>query len=62
MIKLGVSITYLETVEISDKDIEEYREEYPDATIDEIKEAFVQAMLEDNHYWDYNDLDYEEVK
>lgn len=62
MINLGVTITYLEVVEISDKDIEEYREEYPDATIDEIKEAFVQAMLEDNHYRDYDDLEYGEIK
>ena len=62
MIKLGVSITYLEIVEISDEQIAEYHEEFPDATLDDIKEAYVQAMLEDNHYYDYNDLDYGELK
>ena len=62
MIKLGVSITYLEIVEISDEQIAKYREEFPDATRDDIKEAYVQAMLEDNHYYDYNDLDYGELK
>ena len=62
MIKLGVSITYLEIVEISDEQIAKYREEFPDATLDDIKEAYVQAMLEDNHYYDYNDLDYGELK
>ena len=62
MIKLGVSITYLETIEISDEEIAEYCEEFPDATLDDIKEAYVQAMLEDNHYYDYNDLDYGEIK
>ena len=62
MIKLGVSITYLETIEISDEQIAEYLEEFPDATLDDIKESYVQAMLEDNHYYDYNDLDYGELK
>ena len=62
MIKLGVSITYLEIVEISDEQIAEYREEFPDATLDDIKDAYVQSMLEDNHYYDYNDLDYGELK
>lgn len=61
MIKLAVSITYLETVEISDKQIAEYREEFPDATLDDIKEAYVQSMLDDNHHWDYNDVEYSEL-
>lgn len=61
MIKLGVSITYLETVEISDEQIEEYLKEFPDATLDDIKEAYVQGMLEDEHYDGYNDLDYGEI-
>lgn len=62
MIKLGVSITYLETIEISDEQIAEYREEFPDATLDDIKDAYVLAMLEDEHYYGYNDLDYGEIK
>lgn len=61
MIKLGVSITYLETIEISDEQIAEYLEEFPDATLDDIKEAYVNAMLEDNNYDGYNDLDYGEL-
>ena len=61
MIKLGVAITYLEVVEISDEDIEEYRKEYPDATIDEIEETFVQAMLEDEGYCNYSDMEYDEL-
>ena len=61
MIKLGVAITFLETVEISDEDIAEYLEENPDATLDEIKESFVQSMIDDNHYWDANDIQYDEI-
>ena len=61
MIKLGVTITFLETVEISDEEIAEYLEENPDATIDEIKESFVQSMIDDNHYWDANDVEYDEI-
>ena len=61
MIKLGVSITFLETVEISDEQIAEYLEEKPDATIDEIKESFVQSMIDDKHYWDANDILYDEI-
>ena len=61
MIKLDVSITFLETVEISDKEIAEYLEEKPDATIDEIKESFVQSMIDDKHYWNANDIRYEEI-
>ena len=62
MIKLGVAITFLETVEISDEDITEYLEENPDATLDEIKESFVQSMIDDNHYWDANDIQYDEIQ
>ena len=62
MIKLGVKITFLETVEISDEEIAEYLEENPDATIDEIKESFVQSMIDDNHYWDANDVEYDEIQ
>ena len=62
MIKLGVTITFLETVEISDEEIAEYLEENPDATIDEIKESFVQSMIDDNHYWDANDVEYNEIQ
>ena len=62
MIKLGVAITFLETVEISDEDIAEYLEENPDATLDEIKESFVQSMIDDNHYWDANDIQYDEIQ
>ena len=61
MIKLGVTITFLETVEISDEEIAEYLEENPDATIDEIKKSFVQSMIDDNHYWDANDVEYDEI-
>ena len=61
MIKLGVAITFLETVEISDEDIAEYLEENPDATLDEIKESFVQSMIDDNHYWDADDIQYDEI-
>ena len=61
MIKLGVAITFLETVEISDEEIAEYLEENPDATLDEIKESFVQSMIDDNHYWDANDIQYDEI-
>ena len=61
MIKLGVAITFLETVEISDEQIAEYLEENPDATLDEIKESFVQSMIDDNHYWDANDVQYDEI-
>lgn len=61
MIKLGVTITFLETVEISDEEIAEYLEENPDATLDEIKESFVQSMIDDNHYWDANDIQYDEI-
>ena len=62
MIKLGVAITFLETVEISDEDIAKYLEENPDATLDEIKESFVQSMIDDNHYWDANDIQYDEIQ
>ena len=62
MIKLGVSITFLETVEISDEEIAEYLEENPDATLDEIKESFVQSMIDDKHYWDANDIQYDEIQ
>ena len=62
MIKLGVTITFLETVEISDEEIAEYLEENPDATIDEIKKPFVQSMIDDNHYWDANDVEYDEIQ
>jgi hypothetical protein len=61
MIKLAVTITFLETIEISDEQIAEYREEFPNATLDKIKEAYVQSMLEDNHYWDCNDVEYSEI-
>ena len=61
MIKLGVSITFLETVEISDEQIAEYLEEKPDATLDEIKESFVQSMIDDKHYWDASHIQYEEI-
>jgi hypothetical protein len=62
MIKLGVSITYLETIIITDEQIAEYREEFPDATLDDIKEAYVQSMLDDKHHWDYDDLDFSEIE
>ena len=64
MIKLGVTITFLKTVEISDEQIKEYLEENPDATLDEIKESFVQSMIDDNYYWDADDADdieYDEI-
>ena len=62
MIKLGVTITFLKTVEISDEQIKEYLEENPDATLDEIKESFVQSMIDDNHYCDANDIQYDEIQ
>ena len=62
MIRLGVAITFLETVEISDRQIAEYLEENPDATLDEIKESFVQSMIDDNHYCDANDVEYDEIQ
>ena len=61
MIRLGVAITFLETVEISDKEIAEYLEENPDATLDEIKESFVQSMIDNKHYWDADDIQYDEI-
>ena len=61
MIKLGVSITFLEIVEISDEQIAEYLEEKPDATIDEIKESFIQSMIDDKHYWNASHVRYEEI-
>ena len=61
MIRLGVAVTFLETVEISDEQIAEYLEENPDATLDEIKESFVQSMIDDNHYWDANDVQYDDI-
>ena len=41
MIRLGVTITFLETVEFLDEEIAEYLKENPGATLDEIKESFV---------------------
>ena len=61
MIKLGVTITFFETVEISDEQIAEYLEENPNATLDEIKESFVQSMIDNNHYWDASDVEYDEI-
>lgn len=61
MIKLGVTITFLETVEISDEQIKEYLEENPDTTLDEIKESFVHSMIDNNHYWDASDVEYDEI-
>ena len=61
MIKLGVTITFLETVEISDEQITEYLEENPNATLDEIKESFVQSMIDNNHYWNASDVEYDEI-
>ena len=61
MIKLGVTITFLKTVEISDEQIKEYLEKNPDATLDEMKESFVQSMIDDNHYWDADDIEYDEI-
>ena len=55
------TITFLETVEISDEEIAGYLEENPDAILDEIKESFVQNMIDDNHYWDANDIQYDEI-
>ena len=62
MIKLGVAITFLETVEISDEQIAECIEENPDVTLDEIKESFVQSMIDNNHYWDADDVQYDEIQ
>ena len=62
MIRLGVAITFLETIEILDEQIAEYLEEKPDATLDEIKESFVQSMIDDNHYWDADDIEYDEIQ
>ena len=61
MIRLGVTITFLETVEISYEEIAEYIEENPDATLSEIKESFVQSMIDDKHYWDADDVEYDEI-
>ena len=61
MIKLGVSITFLETVEISDEQITPYLEEKQDATIDELKDSFVQSMIDDKHYWDASHVRSEEI-
>ena len=61
MIKLGVTITFFETVEISDEQIAEYLEENPDATLDEIKESFVQSMIDNNHYWNASNVEYDEI-
>ena len=55
------TITFLEIVEISDEEIAEYLEENPDATLDEIKESFVQSMIDNNHYWDVSDVEYDEI-
>lgn len=59
MIKLGVSITYLETIEISDEQIAEYLEEFPDATLDDIEKAYVYEMINDNYPDGYNDIEYD---
>ena len=61
MNRLGVTITFLETVEISDEEIAEYVEENPGATLDEIKGSFVQSMIDNKHYWDANDVEYDEI-
>ena len=61
MIRLGVAITYLETVENSDEQIAKYLEEKPDVILDEIKESFVQSMIDNNHYWDADDIEYDEI-
>ena len=61
MIRLGVTITFLETVEISDEEIAEYLEENPSATLDEIKESFVQSMIDNKHYWDADDVKYDQI-
>lgn len=61
MIKLGVAVTFFETIEISDEEIAEYLEENPDATLDEIKESFVQSMIDNKHYWDASHVRYEEI-
>lgn len=61
MIKLGVAVTFFETIEISDEEIAEYLEENPDATLDEIKESFVQSMIDNKHYWDASHVQYEEI-
>ena len=62
MIKLGVAVTFFETIEISDEEIAEYLEENPDATLDEIKESFVQSMIDNKHYWDASHVRYEEIQ
>ena len=61
IIRLGVAITFLETVEILDEEIAEYLEENPDATLDEIKESFVQSMIDNKHYWDADNVEYDEI-
>ena len=61
MIRLGVAITFLEIIEISDEQIAEYLEEKPDTTLDEIKESFVQSMIDNNHYCDADDIEYDEI-
>ena len=61
MITLGVAVTFFETIEISDEEIAEYLEENPDATLDEIKESFVQSMIDNKHYWDASHVRYEEI-
>ena len=43
------------------KYIHEYLEEKPDATLDEIKESFVQSMIDDKHYWDADNVEYDEI-
>ena len=61
MIRLGVAATFFEIIEISDEEIAEYLEENPDATLNEIKESFVQSMIDNKHYWDTSDIRYEEI-
>ena len=61
MIRLGVAVTFFEIIEISDEEIAEYLEENPDATLDEIKESYVQSMIDNKHYWDSSDIRYEEI-
>ena len=62
MIRLGVAATFFEIIEISDEEIAEYLEENPDATLDEIKESYVQSMIDNKHYWDSSDIRYEEIQ
>lgn len=62
MIRLGVAVTFFETIEISDEEIAEYLEENLDATLDEIKESFVQSMIDNKHYWDASHVRYEEIQ